>query len=156
MQTTKCRIEKKKKQKKNAGMSVIIMITFGPLRNDIIIHCQTCQISELISSSFMHSASCTLASEPTGSPDDGDSQNAHLKISFYVLVMPSGVATVSSFHPDSAIGFPLRGRLNWISCTRVCAEAVNLPGYRCRQRSVQGREKKKKEMMLTLQSGDEI
>lgn len=143
MQTTKCRIgKKKKKQKKIPGMSVIIMITFGPLHNDIIIHCQTCKISELISSSFMLTASCTLVSEPTSFPDDTDSQNAHLKIYFYVLVMPSVVATVRNFYPYSAIGFPLRGRLNWISCTCVCAEAVNLPGYRCRQRSVQ--EKKER------------
>lgn len=125
-------------------MSVIIMITFGPLHNDIIIHCQTCKISELISSSFMLTASCALVSEPTSLADDTDSQNAHLKIYFSVVVMPSVGATARSFHPCTAGGFPLRGRLNWISCTCVCAEAVNLPGYRCRQRSVQGGKKRKK------------
>lgn len=135
-------------------MSVIIMITFGALHNDIIIHCQTCKLSELISSSFMLAASCALVSEPTSLPDDTDSQNAHLKICFSVVVMASVGAAVRSFHPYTAVGFPLRGRLNWISCTCVCAEAVNLPGYRCRQRSVRGGGKK--EMMLTLQSGDEI
>lgn len=77
----KCRIKKK-----NPGLSVIIMITFGPLHNDIIIHCQTCKISELISSSVMHTASCTLMSLVGEFCTNKlirrhrDSQNAHLNL----------------------------------------------------------------------------
>lgn len=132
-------------------MSVIIMITFGRLHNDIIIHCQTSKISELISSSFMHTPALLCLNQRA----DADSQNAHLNIYCCVLATPTVVAAARSFYPNTAGGFPLRGRLNWISCTCVRAEAVNLPGYRCRQRRFQ-KKKKKEEMMLTLQSGDAI